>query len=316
MDKRKHGNELEDMLNFPVNAQYCELKLRKFWHVVHEKKAAEIPIAEDDAQMKAFNDEYIKAHGKPPLSCLRIKDHGGYTTHDTPDKHCKNDRITSSITKTKSKPNLSDDDDTTVDELGILSDHFDDEVKDEEMSQLLLLNEDEEEKGNFTTKDKRGVPLYDTQDSKTKLQEDEKGSTNDIYSKKPNPNTYRQPRLVAPPEYPYRYYRLKKEETCTHCGGVGRNCHNIRYGMYLAAVVARYYANNKDTYNEFDAAKLYLSTYNSIKDFEEFLDHQHIDANTNVGIPYCLTMDSLVFALNSVEWSIMWSKTQPNVNET
>ena len=86
--------------------------------------------------------------------------------------------------------------------------------------------------------------------------------------------------------------------------------------MYLAAVVARYYSKNKSTYNKFDAAKLYLSTYNSIKDFEEFLDHQHIDANINVGIPYCLTMDSLVFALNSVEWSIMWSKTQPNVNET
>lgn len=316
MNKRKKTTEdIENIVNFSQNAKYCELRLTKFWNMVATKKAAILPQSEEEAQQKAFNDDYIIAHGKPPLSCLRIKNHGAYTTHNTPSYNYSHKKKDEEITKNKVEESTKSDDESTVDEFGMLSEEVNN-LGEEDMSQLLLFSDEEEEKRNISFQDKKGVPKYiGSTDDKSKLQEENKISANDIYQKKKDCFAYKEPRLVAPPEYPYRYYKLNKDEICPHCKATGRNCHNIRYGMYLAAVVARYYHQNRSNYNEFDAAKQYLLTYNAVNDFEEFLSERHIDAEVNKGIPYCLTMDSLVFALNAVEWTIMWEKTQPNVTE-
>ena len=77
--------------------------------------------------------------------------------------------------------------------------------------------------------------------------------------------------------------------------------------MYLSAVVARYHRENENYYNEHDAAMLFIKAYNNVRKFEEYLDTLYLDEETTFDLPECMQFDSLVFALNNVEWEIMWS---------
>ena len=117
-------------------------------------------------------------------------------------------------------------------------------------------------------------------------------------------------RTVAPPEYPFCYYRLKRDQECIFCGQRGKGCHNIRYGMYLAALVTRFFRETGDKYNEFDAVKLFIDSYRTIAEYEDYLDSEKINSSSKeITIPECMAFDSLVYALNAVEWDIMWGKT-------
>ena len=71
MSKHKKTNqEIGEMLNFSQNAKYCELRRNKFWNIIATNKSAELPLFEEEAQQKAYNEEYITAHGNPHyLAC-------------------------------------------------------------------------------------------------------------------------------------------------------------------------------------------------------------------------------------------------------
>ena len=103
-------------------------------------------------------------------------------------------------------------------------------------------------------------------------------------------------RIVGPPEYPYAYYRLKENEECQHCGGVGEMCHNIRYGLFLSAALDRFYCQNRSTYNDHDATRFFVETYHLLTDYEDFLDDATIQGEVDYSLPECVTMDALVFA--------------------
>ena len=77
--------------------------------------------------------------------------------------------------------------------------------------------------------------------------------------------------------------------------------------MYLSAVVARYHCENENYYNEHDAAMLFIEAYNNVCELKEYLDTLCLDQETTYDLPECLQFNSLVFALNNVEWEIMWS---------
>ena len=50
-----------------------------------------------------------------------------------------------------------------------------------------------------------------------------------------------------------------------------------------------------------------MEVHTYIAEFEEYLDNQIIDAvSNNVLLPQSMAFNSLVFALNSVDWTIMW----------
>ena len=58
----------------------------------------------------------------------------------------------------------------------------------------------------------------------------------------------------------------------------------------------------------------YLSQFPSnnhtLAEFDDFLDTSTIAGEEEHYLPECLMLDGLVFALNVVEWSIMWSETK------
>ena len=71
----------------------------------------------------------------------------------------------------------------------------------------------------------------------------------------------------------------------------------------------RYYNENTNDYNEFDATKVFHESYCNVLEFEAYLDSNEIEGESNsYVIPECMLFDSMVFALNSVEWSVMWGK--------
>ena len=100
---------------------------------------------------------------------------------------------------------------------------------------------------------------------------------------------------------------LKRNQECNWCEFCGKNCHNIWYGMFLCSVITRYHCNHPNDYNEFDAVRLFRETYINLFEFEDYLESRKLEGDlTNYIIPECMLFDSLIFALNSVEWSVMW----------
>ena len=146
------------------------------------------------------------------------------------------------------------------------------------------------------------------------LDEKEGDDDDDELKKRKFVGKYSPRRIVAPPEYPFAYYRIRRNQLCVHCECVGKECHNIRYGNYLATVVARFYYEHQDSYNEHDAARVFLETYAAVSDFEDYLPTNAIpESSAEKTLPECLAFDSLVFALNSVEWAVMWEMNNKRI---
>ena len=125
--------------------------------------------------------------------------------------------------------------------------------------------------------------------------------------KKKDKNLYKPRRIVAPPENPFIYNKLGKDQKCKYCKQYGRNCHNIRYGGFLSAMVSCYYRESGPLYNKHDAAFLFVNAYHVLAEFEMYLDEIKLPCGSHTGnLPQCMTFDSLAFALKSVEWNIMW----------
>lgn len=121
-------------------------------------------------------------------------------------------------------------------------------------TQLMLIKYTQQLKWRFTIDEMKGVPMY------KEIMTDE-GSSNDEGStatanepkKRKNKESYTSRRIIAPPEYPFTYCRLKKDQKSPHCGGIGKDCDNICYGGYLTAIVGHFHNEHPDEYNEHDA---------------------------------------------------------------
>ena len=83
--KKVETPSLEKVLNYPQNVRYLELKKKKFWHIIEEKRRELTPSNKEEAQIKEFNSDYIKVNGVPPFSALRIKNGSGYQLYYTSD---------------------------------------------------------------------------------------------------------------------------------------------------------------------------------------------------------------------------------------
>ena len=170
----------------------------------------------------------------------------------------------------------------------------------------------EQAKHHFTIDEKKDVPMYEAvKENESKQSSNKDGVSSDDLEKREFKAACSPRRILAPPEYPFAYYRLKKDQKCAHCDRIGKNCHNIRYGGYLAAVVAHYHNKHTDDYNEHDehnAVRLFVDTYTIISKFEDYLYDASLDSiSNNVLLPQCMAFDSLPFALNSVEWTVLWN---------
>ena len=85
--------------------------------------------------------------------------------------------------------------------------------------------------------------------------------------------------------------------------------------MFLCSVVTRYHRNHPNDYNEFDAVRLFMETCIYLFEIEDYLKSRKLEGDlTNYIIPECMLFDSLIFALNSVEWSVMWGHNINSVN--
>ena len=173
----------------------------------------------------------------------------------------------------------------------------------QDLSSLLHITEGEQNRKNYTIEDKKPVLVTPTANNPSVAKKPS-------LKKKDSSVAYRPRRLVAPPEYPYAYFKLKDDERCKHCGEMGKDCHNIRYGLYLSADICRFHRKNKQSYNEHDATSRFIERYHVLAEFDDFLDTSTIPGEEEHYLPECLTMDGLVFALNAVEWTIMWSETK------
>ena len=175
--------------------------------------------------------------------------------------------------------------------------------------ELLIISDYERHHYDFTIDNKKGIPMYE--EFYESLSYEEPSDASDVSSydqmRKARRNAYIPRRIVAPPENPFVYYRLRKNQTCEHCYCKGKNCHNIHYRPFLSACIARFHRKYPDNYNEHDAAKLFLDNYRVLAEFGENLDTNKIPGESEkVALPECIIFDSLAFALNSVEWTIMW----------
>lgn len=292
---------------FKNNSKYLEMKKHKFWHLAEEKRRLFSSISDAEAVDKAFNADYVNVHSFPPLSALRIKNKSAYSSH--PSSHLRTTKTpnqvpTCSTQQVQSSEKPADDDPSTI--------HYVCEETFEYVEQLtcphklMYLTDFEEETFKFTIEQKIGIPMYEKINDK----KPENSELSDVLKSKVFSHNYTPRRTVAPPEYPFAYYRLRRNQECIFCSKVGKDCHNVRYGMYLSTLVTRYFKENMDTYNEFDAVKLFTKSYRVICEFETYLDYEKMNMSSeDIILPECLAFDSLVFALNSVEWDIMWGKT-------
>lgn len=104
-------------------------------------------------------------------------------------------------------------------------------------------------------------------------------------------------------------YLFRKNRKCKHCKKRGKNCHNICFGPYLAAILARFHRKHHKYCNKFDAVCLFVENYGVLAEFED----DHIKRNNiqttsySNRLPECIEFDSLVFALNAVEQTIIWN---------
>ena len=223
MIRKPDNRTIEKVINCPQNQVYLELRRNKFWDIVQAKRRKFEITNVDDASAAASIDDYVKTHGRPPFSAFRIKNTSAYTHMNLP------------ITSDKKKePNPGTEDLKTVpaptpeSDLAAVS-----KMAKENPISLLVIPQTEQEARKYTFHDKMCRPMYES------TQKSEEDHSTDTLVVKEDCRTFTQKRIVAPPEYPFTYYRLKRGQRCPHCHCAGKNCHNIRYGMFLAAVWSR-----------------------------------------------------------------------------
>ena len=292
--KKKPTQTLDKVLNYEQNTRYLQMRKNKFWHLAEQKKRQEIVLDKKDSQTKKDSCEYVAMKGLPSLASFCIKNYGAYSFHKS-QIHIR-DRTEYPVREVP----INEDNNVSIGSIGP-----EDFLKVENCNcptTLMCITDYEQSKMRYTVDQKIGVPMYEEEEA------DETDHATDEQQKKKLKSSYTPRRIVAPPEYPFRYYRLRKNQTCPHCGNVGKNCHNIRFGPYLAAVLARFHREHYKYYNKFDAARLFVESYRVLAEFED----DHLQNNTikavsyGMKLPECTAFDSLVFALNAVKWTIMW----------
>ena len=309
-DNKKQKKEtpgLETVINYTSehNLKFLEMRRNKFWHLAEEKRRLFTPSSEEDAEDKAFNIDYVQVNNFPPISALRIKNYAGYT-------HILEQAIVENMPLMSEAPSKDPSNDIDTQDTRCIADQeaFDELDKCTDPHKLMYITDKEQHIYKFTIEEKIGVPMYQ-QEYKIESEDQSDELKPRVFNKDYVPR-----RVLAPPEYPFSYYRLQRDQECNFCGKCGKDCHNIRYGMYLCAIVTRYYREYRKEYNEFDAVRIFHDSYKTIAEFEEYLDVNSIDAHSDtIEIPECMAFDSLVFALNSIEWDLMWGITAKSVRK-
>ena len=297
-EAKRDTQSFEKVLNYDTNKRYLALKRMKFWHLVEETRRNFDQTTPSEAMVKGFNTEYVQMHNVPPLSAFRIKANSAYSYHKNYER--KEGKGLVPIRGIPVDPSKR---------VNVIGDkEFEELEQIVNPAKLLCIRDEDQEKFNFTIEEKQGRPMYEMDDTNEYPSSSDEDTKDQQKKKTKIKLTYTPRRIVAPLEYPFAYYRLKKNETCFYCYGVGKDCHNIRFGPYLAALVARFYREHSDWYNEHDAARFFLESYRVLTEFEDnYLEENKIKAESNdVKMPECIVFDRLVFALNSVEWTVMW----------
>ena len=301
--KKKKTPTLNKVVNYDMRVKYLELKRNKFWHLAEETRRLYAAKNPNDVISNDFNDAYIKMNNVPPISAFRIKERASYSYHKNNAFQWKQNKPIREFPPNATVQMITEEDFKKIHRCI-------------NPVELLTISEENQCRFNFTIEEKKGRPMYEMynySDATEDEEDDEKSTSSDEQHKKKMKYTYTPHRIVAPPEYPFSYYRLKKNQRCGHCHQVGKNCHNVRYGPYLAASLARFHREHAESYNEHDAVRHFLEGYRWLSEFEDgHLEQNKIKARSeDVVMPECITYDSLVFALNSVEWTVMWG-----LNET
>ena len=295
-----------------TNMQYLDLRRNEFWHLAEEKRRKFTPLNEEQTLQKAYNEEYVNVNSFPPFSALRINQRNGHTRQTQPTENCVSK---THVREVPTSTNSSDKESSksyvkniiTHDTVEATIDKWKDPYK------LMCISDLEQDLFKFTIEEKQGLPMYEEIEDKS--EEDE--SQSDDFQRRVFSKDYKPRRIVPPPEYPFAYYRLRRDQECNWCGYKGKNCHNIRYGMFLCSVVTRYHRMHPNDYNEFDAVRIFRDTYVNLFEFEDYLESRKIEGMPDaIIVPECMLFDSLVFALNSVEWSIMWGHNEQSVATT
>ena len=288
--KRKSETEVDDVVNYTINKDYLKIRRNKFWELTELMRQRYKPTTQEELKVQKFNQDFCLKHGFPPFSAARIKNHAAYTFYPQDRPMRRNVEFENST--------ILEDEDALLNKSDART-----------AVRLLYIPPIEQKKRNYTTMDKvDDEPMYDVKDNLVKDQQDENEKEEDQpLKKKEDSNSYKPRRIIAPPENPFIYNKLGKDQKCRYCKQCGRNCHNIRYGPFLAAMVSRFYKEAGPLYNEHDAAFLFVNAYHVLAEFEMYLDKIKLPSGSHTGtLPQCMTFDSLAFALNSVEWNIMW----------
>ena len=288
--KCKSETEVDDVLNYTINKQYLKIRRNKFWDLTELMRNRYKPTTQEELKVQKFNQDFCLKHGFPPFSATRIKNHCAYTFYPQDRPMRRNPEFENST--------ILEDEDALLNKSDARN-----------AVRLLYIPPIEQSKCNYTTMDKvDDVPMYDGKEDLVQVEGEDKNDIDEEKDvKKKDKNSYKPRRIIAPPENPFIYNKLGKDERCRHCKQRGRNCHNIRYGGFLSAMVSCFYREAGPLYNEHDAAFLFVNAYHVLAEFEMYLDQIKLPEASHTGqLPQCMTFDSLAFALNSVEWNIMW----------
>ena len=91
-----------------------------------------------------------------------------------------------------------------------------------------------------------------------------------------------------------------------HCGRVGDDCLNQRYGRFCIAVVYRYYrANRNGRLSVVEAVERFKQAYQMGYDRDLFCRNAFLTRSEGLELPGCLEARSLIFAINLMTWEIM-----------
>ena len=281
-----------------TNMEYLELRRAKFWHIAEEKRCKFAPINVDKAQLKSFNEDYVRVNFFPPFSALCINQKNGHSRLSISKEDCTSATHVCEVAYKESTKQVED----NVKNILITHETVKATVDNcQNLYKIMCITDLEQNLFKFSIEEKQGLPMYE------EIENEDEDSQSDEIKRRMFSKGYKPRRIVAPPEYPFAYYRLKSNQECNWCGFCGKNCHNIWYGMFLCSVVTRYHCNHPNDYNAFDAVRLFRETYINLFEFEDYLESRKLEGDlTNYIIPECMLFDSLMFALNSVEWSVMW----------